>query len=43
MVSFTSPIATDDVPVTYNEAVQSSEQEKWRIAMEEEMQSLEKN
>ena len=43
MVSFTSPIATDDVPATYNEAVQSSEQEKWRIAMEEEMQSLQKN
>ena len=43
MVSSASPIAIDDVPTTFNEAVQSSEQKKWRIAMDEEMQSLQKN
>ncbi|KAE8671810.1 ABC transporter B family member 7 [Hibiscus syriacus] len=43
MASFASPIAIDDVPVTFNEAVQSSEHKKWRIAMNEEMQSLQKN
>ncbi|KAE8684117.1 hypothetical protein F3Y22_tig00111151pilonHSYRG00072 [Hibiscus syriacus] len=43
MVSFASPIAIDDVPATFNEAVQSSEHKKWRIAMNEEMQSLQKN
>ncbi|KAE8720956.1 hypothetical protein F3Y22_tig00017808pilonHSYRG00163 [Hibiscus syriacus] len=43
MVSFASPIAIDDVPATFNEAVQSSEHKKWRIAMNEEIQSLQKN
>ncbi|KAE8661751.1 hypothetical protein F3Y22_tig00113724pilonHSYRG00184 [Hibiscus syriacus] len=43
MVSFASPITIDDVPATFNEAVQSSEHKKWRIAMNEEMQSLQKN
>ncbi|KAE8684184.1 Flotillin-like protein 1 [Hibiscus syriacus] len=43
MVSFASPIAIDDVPATFNEAVQSSEHKKWRISMNEEMQSLQKN
>ncbi|KAE8654775.1 glutamate-ammonia ligase family protein [Hibiscus syriacus] len=43
MVSFASLIAIDDVPATFNEAVQSSEHKKWRIAMNEEMQSLQKN
>ena len=43
MVSSASPITIDDVPATFNEAVQSSEQKKWRIAMDEEMQSLQKN
>ncbi|KAE8732406.1 hypothetical protein F3Y22_tig00002193pilonHSYRG00080 [Hibiscus syriacus] len=43
MVSFASPIASDDVPATFNEAIQSSEHIKWRIAMNEEMQSLQKN
>ncbi|KAE8730408.1 BTB/POZ domain-containing protein NPY2 [Hibiscus syriacus] len=43
MVSFASPIAIDDVPATFNEAVQSSKHKKWRIAMNEEMQSLQKN
>ncbi|GJT08382.1 transposable element, partial [Tanacetum coccineum] len=33
----------DDVPTTYSEAVRDSENEKWRIAMSEEMQSLQKN
>ncbi|KAE8664954.1 hypothetical protein F3Y22_tig00112738pilonHSYRG01227 [Hibiscus syriacus] len=43
MVTFASPIAIDDVPATFNEAVKSSEHKKWRIAMNEEMQSLQKN
>ncbi|KAE8703256.1 DEAD-box ATP-dependent RNA helicase 57 [Hibiscus syriacus] len=43
MVSFASPIAIDDVPATFNEAVQSSKHKKWMIAMNEEMQSLQKN
>ncbi|KAE8656194.1 Early-responsive to dehydration stress protein (ERD4) isoform 1 [Hibiscus syriacus] len=43
MVSFASPIAIDDVPATFNEAVQSSEHKNWRIAMNEEMQSIQKN
>jgi len=43
MVAYASPIVNDDVPTTYNEAVQSSENEKWRKAMNEEMQSLQKN
>ncbi|GJT27796.1 retrovirus-related pol polyprotein from transposon TNT 1-94 [Tanacetum coccineum] len=38
-----SSIAADDVPTTYSEAVQDSENEKWRITMSEEMQSLQKN
>ncbi|GKF16728.1 hypothetical protein Tco_0061646, partial [Tanacetum coccineum] len=33
----------DDVPTTYSEAVQDSENEKWRITMSEEMHSLQKN
>ena len=43
MVAFASPIEIDDIPTTYDEAVQSPEKEKWRIAMNEEMQSLHKN
>ena len=43
MVAYASPIAIEDSPATYLEAVQSSEEEKWRIAMNEEMQSLHKN
>ncbi|GJW86312.1 retrotransposon protein, putative, ty1-copia subclass [Tanacetum coccineum] len=43
MVACTSSIATDDVPTTYSEAVEDSENEKWRIAISEEMQSLQKN
>ena len=33
----------DEIPVTYNEAIQSSDEDKWRNAMNEEMKSLEKN
>ena len=32
----------DEIPVTYNEAIQSSDEDKWRNAMNEEMKSLEK-
>ncbi|KAL0446163.1 UNVERIFIED_CONTAM: Retrovirus-related Pol polyprotein from transposon TNT 1-94 [Sesamum latifolium] len=43
MVACASSIATDDIPITYNEAVKSSEKDKWRIAMNEEIGSLHKN
>ena len=33
----------DEIFVTYNEAIQSSDEDKWRNAMNEEMKSLEKN
>ncbi|GJU17393.1 retrovirus-related pol polyprotein from transposon TNT 1-94 [Tanacetum coccineum] len=36
-------IFIDDVPTTYSEAVRDSENQKWRIAMSKEMQSLQKN
>nr|GEX12139.1 retrovirus-related Pol polyprotein from transposon TNT 1-94 [Tanacetum cinerariifolium] len=42
-VACASSIAVDDVPTTYSEAVRDSENEKWRIAMSDEMQSLQKN
>lgn len=43
MVAHTSIIVNDEIPTTYQEAVQSSEDEEWRNAMNEEMQSLHKN
>ncbi|KAL5850870.1 hypothetical protein ACOSQ4_008883 [Xanthoceras sorbifolium] len=43
MVAHASIIVNDEIPTTYQEAVQSSEEEKWRNAMNEEMQSLHKN
>ncbi|GJT18000.1 transposable element [Tanacetum coccineum] len=42
-VACASSIAADDVLTTYSEAIRDSENEKWRIAMSEEMQSLQKN
>lgn len=33
----------DDEPMTYKEAVNSSDRKKWKLAMEEEMDSLYKN
>ncbi|GKF35706.1 hypothetical protein Tco_0112464 [Tanacetum coccineum] len=36
-VACASSVAADDVPTTYSEAVRDSENEKWRIAMSEEM------
>ena len=43
MVACADSIAADDIPTTYKDAVQSSEEDKWRIAMDEEMQSLHQN
>ena len=43
MVAYALEIAADNVPTTYNEAVKSSEAQKWREAMNDEMQSLLKN
>ena len=42
-VACADSIAADDIPTTYKDAVQSSEEDKWRIAMDEEMQSLHQN
>ena len=42
MATYTS-LVDDEIPTTYSEAAQSSEEEEWRKAMVEEMQSLEKN
>ena len=37
MVACADSIAADDIPTTYKDAVQSSEEDKWRIVMDEEM------
>ncbi|KAL4271878.1 hypothetical protein GQ457_13G029750 [Hibiscus cannabinus] len=43
MVAYALPVVDDDIPVTYQEAMQSLESDKWKSAMDEEMQSLQKN
>ena len=42
-VACATSIVADDVPTTYKDAVQSSEEDKWRIAMNDEIQSLHQN
>ena len=42
MVAYALPVV-DEVPFTYREAIRSSENEKWKRAMDDEMQSLQKN
>ena len=42
-VAYALPVVDDDIPVTYREAVQSSESDEWKSAMDDEMQSLRKN
>jgi len=42
MVAYALPVV-DDIPITYQEAMQSLESDKWKSAMDEEMQSLLKN
>ena len=42
MVAYALPVV-DDVPSTFLEAVRSTENDRWKNAMEEEMQSLQKN
>ncbi|GMI79054.1 hypothetical protein HRI_001574700 [Hibiscus trionum] len=42
-VAYALPVVDDDIPVTYQEAMQSLESDKWKSAMDEEMQSLQKN
>ena len=42
MVAYALPVV-DDIPITYQEAMQSLESDKWKSAMDEEMQSLRKN
>jgi hypothetical protein len=42
MEAYTLPII-DKVPSTFLEAIQSSENGRWKGAVEEEMQSLQKN
>ncbi|KAH9698452.1 Integrase catalytic domain-containing protein [Citrus sinensis] len=43
MVAYALPIVNDDVPSTYREAVSNPESIQWKKAMNEEMQSLQKN
>ncbi|KAE8725588.1 hypothetical protein F3Y22_tig00008386pilonHSYRG00069 [Hibiscus syriacus] len=43
MVAYALPVVDDDIPITYQEAIQSLESDKWKSAMDEEMQSLQKN
>jgi len=43
MVAYASSIVEDDILATYNEAFQSLKNEKWKKAMNEEMQSFQKN
>ena len=43
MVAYALPIIDGDIPATYREAVSCFEVGKWKKAMEEEMQSLQKN
>ncbi|KAE8682936.1 ABC transporter G family member 13 [Hibiscus syriacus] len=43
MVTYAFPVVDDDIPITYQEAIQSLESDKWKSAMDEEMQSLQKN
>ncbi|KAG8502301.1 hypothetical protein CXB51_002217 [Gossypium anomalum] len=42
-LTYALPVVDDDIPVTYQEAMQSLESDKWKSAMDEEMQSLRKN
>ncbi|KAG8499853.1 hypothetical protein CXB51_006283 [Gossypium anomalum] len=43
IVAYALPIADDDVPSTYTEAISNPDGVKWKQAMNEEMQSLHKN
>ena len=43
MLAYALPIVDDDVPFTYREAVSNPESIQWKKAMNEEMQSLQKN
>ncbi|KAG8484966.1 hypothetical protein CXB51_021384 [Gossypium anomalum] len=43
IVAYALPIADDDVPSTYTEAMSNPDGVKWKQAMNEEMQSLHKN
>ncbi|KAH9688510.1 hypothetical protein KPL70_015142 [Citrus sinensis] len=43
MVAYALPIVDDDIPSTYSEVVSNPESIQWKKAMNEEMQSLQKN
>ncbi|KAE8696421.1 GDSL esterase/lipase APG [Hibiscus syriacus] len=43
MVAYALPVVDDDIPITYQEAIQILESDKWKSVMDEEMQSLQKN
>ncbi|KAE8693200.1 Cellulose synthase-like protein D2 [Hibiscus syriacus] len=43
MVAYTLPVVDDDIPITYQETIQSLDNDKWKSVMDEEMQSLQKN
>ena len=42
MVAYALPVV-DEIPFTYKKKVRSLENEKWKKAMDDEMQSLKKN
>ncbi|KAH9782763.1 retrovirus-related pol polyprotein from transposon TNT 1-94-like protein [Citrus sinensis] len=43
VVAYALPIIDDDIPNTFKEALRSSENDQWKLAMEEEMKSLHQN
>ena len=43
MVAYALPIVDNDVPSTYKEAISRLKSVQWKLAMDEEMQSLHKN
>ncbi|KAH9718108.1 hypothetical protein KPL71_022089 [Citrus sinensis] len=43
VVAYALPIIDDDIPNTFGEALRSSENDQWKLAMEEEMKSLHPN
>ncbi|KAE8717034.1 cytochrome P450 71A9-like [Hibiscus syriacus] len=43
MVAYALPVVDDDIPITYQEVIQSLESYKWKSSIDEEIQSLQKN
>ncbi|KAH9665312.1 hypothetical protein KPL70_020298 [Citrus sinensis] len=43
VVAYALPVIDDDIPNTFGEALRNNESDQWKIAMEEEMKSLNQN